>query len=81
MIAFKDDVNTIPSDLHHITCPVIIVHGLSDHMVTPGNGFCAQKKLTGSPSVKLITIENGHHNIPWTHYSEVKDAILSIAAN
>lgn len=77
---FKEDVKTIPADLHHILCPVFIIQGLSDHEVTPGNGFYAAKELINARSVKLITIEEGHHNIPWAHYEEVKDALLCLAA-
>ena len=76
MTSFKDEVNTIPDDLHRITCPVTIMQGLADHSVAPANGYYAQKELTHSSSVKLITFDGVHHNLPWTRYEEVKNVLL-----
>ena len=73
---FKDDVQTIPADLNHIKCPVIIFQGLDDHMVTPGNGFFAQKELVNSTSVQLFTFPGGHNDIPWTKFDEIKASLL-----
>jgi pimeloyl-ACP methyl ester carboxylesterase len=51
MWLFKSDVNTIPSDLHNIKCPVTIMQGLIDHSVPPGQWvLCAKRadQCTGS---------------------------------
>lgn len=76
--SFKDDVHTLPDDLHSIHCPVIIFQGLADHSVPPENGFYAKQELIHSRSVKLVTFENGRHNIPWTRYEDIKQSLLEL---
>ncbi len=75
---FKKDVLTMPADLNALTCPVIILQGLKDPMVPPGNAFYAQKELVHAKSVKLITIDDANHFIPWTRYSIIKDALMTL---
>ena len=74
--SFKKDVATIPADLHAIKCPVVIFQGLADHMVEADNGYFAQKELTKARSVQLVTFEGGHHDIPWTQFDTIKQALL-----
>jgi len=76
--AFKKDVLTMPSDLNNITCPVIILQGMVDPLVPPGNAFYAQKQLINARSVKLITLDSANHFIPWTRFAQVKDALMSL---
>jgi pimeloyl-ACP methyl ester carboxylesterase len=75
---FKKDVLTMPGDLNSITCPVIIIQGLKDPLVPPGNAFYAQKALVNARSVKLITIDSANHFIPWTRFPIIKNALLSL---
>jgi pimeloyl-ACP methyl ester carboxylesterase len=75
---FKKDVLTMPSDLYSIKCPVTIIQGLLDPMVPPGNAFYAQKQLTSSRKVKLVTIPDANHFIPWTRFELIKNVLLTI---
>lgn len=75
---FKKDVKSIPHDLNTIKCPVIIFQSLADHMVPPENGFFAKEQLTASPSVKLVTFEGAHHDIPWTKFDDIKGALMGL---
>lgn len=75
---FKKDVLTMPGDLNAITCPVIIIQGMLDPLVPPGNAFYAQKELIHAKSVKLITIDSANHFIPWTRYGIIKDALMTL---
>ena len=77
--AFKKDVLTMPSDLNNITCPVIILQGMVDPLVPPGNAFYAQKQLINARSVKLITLDSANHFIPWTRFAQVKEALMSLS--
>ena len=76
--AFKKDVLTIPADLHAVTCPVIIVQGLKDPLVPPGNAFFAQRELVHAKSVRLITLDSANHFIPCTYYGRIKDALMTL---
>jgi len=76
--AFKKDVLTMPNDLNSIRCPVIIIQGMIDPLVPPGNAFYAQKQLTHARSVQLIRLDSANHFIPWTRYAQVKEALMSL---
>jgi pimeloyl-ACP methyl ester carboxylesterase len=76
---FKKDVLTIPADLQHITCPVLIVQGFQDSIVPPGNAFYAQKQLVHSSKVVLVTFKDANHFIPWTRFEEIKKNIIAFA--
>lgn len=78
---FKKDVKTMPADLGAITCPVIIMQGLLDSMVPPGNAYYAQKQLTHSKAVKLITIPDANHFIPWTRFEMIKNVLMHLSGN
>jgi pimeloyl-ACP methyl ester carboxylesterase len=76
--AFKKDVLTMPADLDAITCPIVIIQGMKDDLVPPGNAFYAQKKLVHAASVKMIMIDSANHFIPWMNYSTIKQALLQL---
>jgi pimeloyl-ACP methyl ester carboxylesterase len=75
---FKKDVASMPADLNAITCPVVIIQGLKDPMVPPGNAYYAQKQLVHSKNVQLIPIEHANHFIPWTRFELIKNSLLSL---
>jgi len=75
---FKKDVLTMPDDLANITCPVIIVQGLQDPLVPPGNAIYAQKQLIKAESVTMMPIPDANHFIPWTRYDSIKKALMSL---
>jgi pimeloyl-ACP methyl ester carboxylesterase len=76
--AFKKDILTMPADLNSITCPVIIIQGMQDPLVPPGNAFFAQQHLINARTVNMITLQDANHFIPWTRYAQVKEALLSL---
>lgn len=76
--AFKKDVKTMPADLEAITCPVLIIQGMQDPLVPPGNAFYAQKKLIHARSVTLDTLSDANHFIPWTRFEIIKKHLLQL---
>lgn len=78
LCAFKKDVLLLPSDLNKVTCSVLLVHGLKDPLVPPGNSFYAQKQLTHALSVKLVTLKDANHFIPWKKYAEIKELLMNL---
>lgn len=76
--AFKQDVQRLPAALQQITCPVLIVHGMKDPLVPPGNADFAQAQLTRSKWVRKEMLPQANHFIPWTRYEVLKSAMLTI---
>lgn len=77
LMDFKKDVLLMPAALQDVTCPVLIIQGLKDDLVPPANAFYAQKQMIHAPTIKLVTIADANHFIPWTRYELIKKNILS----
>ncbi|GCC51683.1 alpha/beta hydrolase [Chryseotalea sanaruensis] len=60
-----------------IKCPVIILHGMKDKLVPPGNADFAKRMLTNT-SVDVVLREDVNHFIPWTHPEMIQQAILQL---
>jgi pimeloyl-ACP methyl ester carboxylesterase len=81
LLFFKTDVDEIPADLNKITCRVLIMHGDKDTFVPPGNATFAQQNLTHAKEVKLVWFKDEKHFIPWTKFTEIRDALLQLNMN
>lgn len=55
-----------------------IVHGNRDRLVPYENMQYLQEQLKSVSSLDTLTLSNADHFIPWTHYPQVKDALLKI---
>jgi pimeloyl-ACP methyl ester carboxylesterase len=60
-----------------IKCPVVILHGMKDKFVPPGNADFAKRMLTNT-SVEVVLKEDVNHFIPWTHPEMIQQAILKL---
>lgn len=81
LLFFKQDVDDMPGDLKRITCRVLIMHGDKDDFVPPGNALFAQKNLTNAKEVQLVWFKDEKHFIPWTKFTEIRDALLQLKMN
>jgi len=65
-------------DLPKIDVPTLVVHGTEDRIL-PFDATAA--RLPGLiADLKLVTVENGPHNIGWTHPDQVNRALLEFLA-
>ncbi len=78
LLFFKQDVEEMPKDLENITCSVLIMHGTIDDFVPPGNAVYAQKHLVHAKDVRIVWFEGQRHFIPWTKFTEIRDALLDL---
>jgi pimeloyl-ACP methyl ester carboxylesterase len=76
--AFKKDVKSLPSAMNAITCPVVIMQGMVDPLVPPGNAFFAKTQLVKAQNVQLITLPGANHFIPWTRFEEIKTQLIKL---
>lgn len=81
LLLFKKDVEEMPEDLAKVTCRVLIMHGTVDDFVPPGNAVFAQKHLTNAKEIKIVWFEGQRHFIPWTKFTEIRDALLQLNLN
>lgn len=75
---FKKDVLTLPNDLRRVRCPVIIMQGMDDKMVPPGNASFAQEKLINAQDVQLYLLKEADHFFVWDRYHEVKVKLMAL---
>jgi pimeloyl-ACP methyl ester carboxylesterase len=61
----------------NIKAPSIVIQGLKDDLVHPGNAHFAEKMITNAP-VKVIRIDTMTHFVPWTHPQLIMDAVLEM---
>jgi pimeloyl-ACP methyl ester carboxylesterase len=81
LLLFKQDVEDMPEDLKNVTCRVLIMHGDIDTFVPPGNALYAQKHLINAKDVKLVWFKGEKHFIPWTKFTDIRDALLQLNMN
>jgi non-heme chloroperoxidase len=65
-------------DLAKIDIPVLVVHGTDDRIL-PFEATAARLPDL-IDDVKLVAVEDGPHNIAWTHPDEVNEALLDFIA-
>lgn len=81
LLFFKQEVQDMPADLAKINCRVLIMHGDKDTFVPPGNASFAQQHLTNAKEVKLVWFKDEKHFIPWTKFTEIRNALLQLNMN
>ncbi len=60
-----------------ITCPVVVIQGSTDNLVSPKNADFAKKMLVNS-SVDFVIKEDMSHFVPWQHPELIREAILKL---
>jgi carboxylesterase len=51
-------------DAPYVRCPTMVVVAEQDHVVDPEGGRWLAAQLTGSPVVRLLSLQEGYHIIP-----------------
>jgi pimeloyl-ACP methyl ester carboxylesterase len=58
-----------------IKIPTIIIQGLQDDLVPPGNADFAKKMLVNAP-VEMVIVKDMNHFVPWKRPDLIREAIL-----
>ena len=61
----------------NITCPVIVIQGKKDVLVSPENADFARKMLVNAP-VEFVLVDDMNHFVPWSNPELIHDAILKM---
>jgi pimeloyl-ACP methyl ester carboxylesterase len=64
--------------LTKVTCPVTIIHGTKDPLVPYSNVAFMESHFVNAKTVRVISIENANHFIPWEHYAIIRNALLDL---
>lgn len=74
----KTDLKNMKPTLNKITTNVLIIHGTKDPLVPYSNAAFIQKEFINAESMELISIKDANHFIPWEHFAEIRDKLLTL---
>lgn len=74
----KQDLKIMQPELKNIISKVTVIHGTKDPLVPYSNVPFIQEKFTSAQSIKVISIENANHFIPWEHYDAIRNELLHL---
>ncbi|HEY9006813.1 alpha/beta fold hydrolase [Ohtaekwangia sp.] len=63
-----------------IRCPVIVIQGKKDQLVSPANADFAKKMLVNAP-VEFVYKDDMNHFVPWSNPELIHDAIIRMLHN
>jgi pimeloyl-ACP methyl ester carboxylesterase len=61
----------------NITCPVTVIQGKKDVLVSPANADFAKKMLINAP-VEFVLVDDMNHFVPWSNPELIHDAIVKM---
>lgn len=74
----KKDLRLLMDDFAKVKCPVVLMHGTKDRIVSCRNTEWGAKMFIRATWVKTIFITNAGHYIPWKNYGELKNLLLQL---
>ncbi len=66
-------------DIAKFDLPTLVVHGTEDRVLPID--VTARRLKTMIPNLRYVEIEGGPHNIGWTHFEQVNEALLAFLAD
>lgn len=79
LIPLKRELQRLAPRLGRITAPVTIVHGTRDDLVPYANTAYMMPRFSGAARVRLVTLKDQNHFLPWEHRDVLVAAILGLA--
>lgn len=74
----KTNLYDLEPKLEKVTSKVIIVHGTKDQLVPYSNAAFLNRELVNAKSLKVVSIKDANHFIPWTHFKEIRDILYRL---
>jgi pimeloyl-ACP methyl ester carboxylesterase len=71
----KPELETMLPMWKNIKCPVIVIQGTGDELVSPGNAAFAEKMLVNA-SLEVVRVEGMNHFVPWSNPELIHDAVI-----
>lgn len=78
LMALKPQLEVLAERLVGIRCPVIVVHGTADPLVPYANTRFLSARMTAA-ELRLVTLKDRDHFLPWNSRAEVEAAIAEAA--
>jgi pimeloyl-ACP methyl ester carboxylesterase len=75
LIALPAELEALAPQLERIRCPVHIVHGSADDLVSAANVPYIKRNLGGAPVVHTRLVQGGSHFLPWDAESLVREVV------
>lgn len=74
----KSDLYDLKPKLENIKSKVIIMHGTKDPLVPYSNVAFMRREFVNAKSLKVISIKDANHFIPWEHFKEIRDVLYEL---
>ncbi len=72
----KQDLIDMQPNLKKITSKITIIHGTKDQLVPFSNVAFMKREFVNAQSLKIISIPNANHFIPWEHFDLIRNVFL-----
>ncbi len=79
ILPLKTELEAMEPRLPEIDFPVLVIHGMRDRLVPPGNADYVRESFT-SASVEVQMLPELNHFIPWTRPALIEEAVLRLLA-
>jgi pimeloyl-ACP methyl ester carboxylesterase len=78
LVELENDLAALARQTHKINCPVWIMHGDKDNLVSVSNVDYAKKILTKSTAIEIQILKGANHFITNERFSDVKHLLASL---
>jgi len=75
IMALKNELEIMEQDWDSVTCATLVLQGLKDKLVPPGNADYAEKNITKSRFLKIYRLEGINHFIPFNYEYYIINAL------
>ena len=69
------------ADLPKIDVPTLVVHGTADRILPFASTAARLRDENLIADLTVVEVADGPHNIGWTHYKELNEALLAFLAS
>ncbi len=73
----KPQLQEMLSEWSKIKAPVIVIQGMNDNLVAPGNAEFARRMMVNA-DVELVIKNDMNHFVPWTNPILIREAVLKL---
>lgn len=76
----KKELEELAALLPGITASTIVIQGMEDGLVPPGNADYVERVMTGVNSMDVQRIDGLNHFVPWSRPDLIREAIVDLAS-
>ncbi|MBX9738185.1 MAG: alpha/beta hydrolase [Phycisphaerales bacterium] len=78
MMVTREEATSLTTSLAKIRCPVVVIHGQDDPLVSIDNVRYIETHMINAASMTTIRISNEGHFLPWNRESEVRQQLQKL---